>query len=204
VKREVVGDDVNREDILQRPSYLKAFISDPKVATIASTSPVTVEGILGRVNWDTVNQVLEYGPGRGEFTTQLLARLNPHGRLVAIENNPTLFSELQRAIKDSRYEGLFGSALDAEKLCKELDYRPNLIISGIPMSYLAEHEMLKVVREASSLLEPGGQFVLYQMWVPPFLPRMSLERALRLYFDVELRLELKNLPPLRVFVCRKS
>ncbi|MBT9164822.1 MAG: Ribosomal RNA small subunit methyltransferase A [candidate division WS2 bacterium] len=82
-------------------SFLKIILKDYwRVAAFYPTPKKVVKKILSKVPKGT-KYFLEYGPGNGAFTQEILKRLPKDGKLFAFETNQDFIEELKK-IKDSR------------------------------------------------------------------------------------------------------
>lgn len=88
---------------------------------------VLVEGLVARSSIRMEDIVLEVGPGRGIITGQLLERA---GRVVAVEKDHALFSELRRVYGDrSNFE-----IYNADILSFKVPYKEYKVFSNIPFA----------------------------------------------------------------------
>lgn len=178
--------------------YIKNFVRDKYVASITPTSKFAVERICDQIDFKGRKVIVEYGPGTGVFTLNLLRHMGPDSRLIAIERNPDFFRILQRDITDSRLKLFNDCARNVLKVLKscgegEVDY----ILSGIPFSLFPREIKTHILGNAHTALKNGGRFLAYQNFIqlPDFL-RNHLER---IFHNVHARLILHCLPPLVLF-----
>ncbi|RME59282.1 hypothetical protein D6779_04710 [Candidatus Parcubacteria bacterium] len=134
--------------------------------------------------------VVEYGAGNGAITRALLWSpvLAPNGILIAIEQNAE-FCRALRAIPDPRlkvYEG------DVATFCNRFllsGKRADLIVSGIPFSFLSPAARKTLLRKAYSILCRGGVFIVYQH--SPLLAGYLKD----IFGNVQRSVEWRNFPP---------
>src|SRR6476620_2425178 len=63
--------------------FLRGFLKNPvMVGSIIPSSRLLIERMLRPVDWDKTRLFVEYGPGVGTFTRDLLDRLSPDAKLV--------------------------------------------------------------------------------------------------------------------------
>lgn len=153
--------------------FLQQFLARPRmVGSIIPTSTIAVRALLDPVDWENVRCVVEYGPGTGVFTRELLRRLGPKARLVAIDTNPIFIDYLTRAIDDPRLICVNGSAADVCDILHDhgLD-AADYVISGLPFSTLPRPIADAIMDATAQALRPGGAFLIYQYsrFVLPFL-----------------------------------
>jgi len=174
--------------------FLKEVSQDMRIGAVMPSSRFAVRNIMRFVPYG-IKTVLEYGPGDGVLTRQLLARLPADGRLVAIETNGTMCSEVE-AIRDPRLVLVRDDATQAADIAARLGFREfDFVISGIPFSMLSAQTRRATVRMTHDLLSQSGMFLVYQT-SPLMVP------YLKECFDVHTAFEPRNVPP--YFIMRAS
>jgi len=183
--------------------YLKNLITDGYVASVTPTSKSAVKKVCGKIDFNGRRLIVEYGPGTGVFTSNLLKNMNDDSRLIAIERNPSFYRVLQKVFVDSRltvFNDCAGNVLDVLKFCGESEV--DIIISGIPFSLLSKENKLRILKNAHSALKEGGLFLAYQNFfhLPEFL-KVHLED---IFQNVRSQYVLQCLPPLVLFEAVKT
>ncbi|HYC32623.1 MAG TPA: rRNA adenine N-6-methyltransferase family protein [Gemmatimonadales bacterium] len=168
------------------------------LGSLIPSSRYVVDKVLGQVDWGRARTVMEYGPGVGTLTAEILRRLRPDATLVAIEMNGDFVRYLRRTVPDRRLHVVEGSAAEADgelaaRGLKHADY----VISGIPYSTMPPEVRDRILRVTHDVLHPEGAFLVYQFTraVLPFLQE-TFER-------VEQGFEPRNIMPARLFFCRR-
>jgi len=153
--------------------FLKEFIRDPKmIGSVIPTSRTAVRALLDPVDWKQVDCVVEYGPGTGVFTRELLQRMGPQGRLIAIDTNPMFVEHLRASIADPRLICVEGSAADVEAILARNGFASaDRVISGLPFSTLPRQVADEIADATMRAIRPGGAFLIYQysLFVLPML-----------------------------------
>ena len=140
--------------------------------------------------------VLEYGPGDGVLTRQILDLLPPDGKLLAIETNDNMCAEVA-AINDPRLVLIKGDATRAAEYAAAHGMSKfDMVISGIPFSMLPSRVRQGTAKMTEELLAPSGVFVVYQ--TSPLMVHY-----LKMYFDVQVAFEPRNVPPYFIMCGRK-
>src|SRR5690606_3695824 len=68
--------------------FLCEFIRHPtRIGAVGPSSQRLARSMVGGIDWSSVKTVLEYGPGTGVFTRQILQVKAADARLVAVEFN---------------------------------------------------------------------------------------------------------------------
>jgi phospholipid N-methyltransferase len=174
------------------------FIKHPKMlGSLIPSSRFLVNKVLNEVDWARARVFLEYGPGVGTFTTEILRRMRPDAVVIALETNADFVRFLRGKIHDDRLHVVHGSAADADAALARLNLsHADYILSGIPYTTIPAEVREVILRKTHSLLHPNGAFLVYQFTrtVLPYLQQV---------FDViDQDFEPLNVMPARLFFCR--
>jgi phospholipid N-methyltransferase len=176
------------------------FLKHPRMlGSLIPSSRFLVERVLGQVDWARARTIVEYGPGVGTITGEILRRLRPDGTLLAIEMNRDFVRYLRRTVSDRRLQVIEGSAADADRVLAGRGLRhADYVISGIPYSTMPPAVRDQILRTTHDVLHQDGAFLVYQFTraVLPFLQ----ERFAR----VDQGFEPRNIMPARLFFCRRQ
>jgi phospholipid N-methyltransferase len=144
--------------------FIKGFIKHPvMVGSIIPSTSTLIDHMLSRVDWDTVDLFVEYGPGVGTFCRPVLDRLRGDAALIAIDTNPDFIDYLKREIGDSRFHAVLGSAADVEDIIRAHGFaHADQILSGLPFSTLPAGVGPAIASATHRALRPGGSFLVYQ------------------------------------------
>jgi phospholipid N-methyltransferase len=178
--------------------FARNFFKHPKMlGSLIPSSRFLINQVLGRVDWSSTRCVVEYGPGVGSFTTEILRRLRPDGNLIVLETNPDFVRLLKRSYDDPRLKIVHRSAADISRVLKEQGLgHADFIISGIPFSTMKPQLRSSILRASRDALGSRGEMLVYQF-------SGEVLRDLRKTFrTVEQDFELLNVLPARIFVCR--
>lgn len=149
-------------------AYLSNLLQDRYVASVMPTSRFAVEKVCSRLDLRSARVVIEYGPGTGVFTRELLRRMNPNARLVAIERNGALSNLLRRSCRDPRlqiYNDCAGNILDIAR--RSGVAQADCVLSGVPFSFLEPAIRIDLLRNTYRVLRKGGKFLAYQTFYQP-------------------------------------
>jgi phospholipid N-methyltransferase len=141
--------------------FARNFFRHPRMlGSIVPSSRFLIKQLLEPINWARARVIVEYGPGVGGITSEVLRRMRPDGTLIAIEMNPDFVSYLRRAIPDARLRVVDGSAADVDEVLGRFGLtRADYIISGIPFSTIPAPIRERILRKTHDVLEPGGAFL---------------------------------------------
>jgi phospholipid N-methyltransferase len=174
------------------------FIKHPKMlGSLIPSSRFLVNHLLAEVDWNRARVLLEYGPGVGTFTTEILRRMRPDAVLVALETNTDFVRFLRGRLRDNRLHVIHGSAADADAALADLDLsHADYVISGIPYTTMPPELRDIILHKTHSVLNPDGAFLVYQF------TRAVLPYLQRVFGSVYQDFEPLNVMPARLFYCR--
>ena len=152
--------------------------------------------VLNQVDWDKARVIVEYGPGVGTITQEILKRMRPDAVLLALELNEEFVSFLQEEIVDPRFHAVHASASDVRKVLGKLGLPcADYIISGIPYSTMPHAVRSEVMQESRQVLHPEGALLVYQ-FTGTVLPYLKSS-----FGSVRQNFQFLNILPARIFYC---
>jgi phospholipid N-methyltransferase len=174
------------------------FLKHPKMlGSLIPSSRFLVNHVLAEIDWNRARVFLEYGPGVGTFTTEILRRMRSDAVLVALETNADFVRFLRGKVRDERLHVIHGSAADAAAALAHLKLsQADYVISGIPYTTMPAELRDRILRTTHSLLDPNGAFLVYQF------TRAVLPYLLQVFGSVHQDFEPLNVMPARLFFCR--
>jgi phospholipid N-methyltransferase len=178
--------------------YVKAFMDDRSIGSVTPSSRFLVERMCRSAALEDAETVVEYGPADGVITRDLLKRMRPDARLIAVEFNEKMHAALLQKVKDPRLTAVRGDvrridALLAERKLTQVDR----IVSCVPFALFTGRERHEILTKTSNLLNPGGRFVAFG-YTTHLIP------MLKDYFsDVDIQFEVRNIPPSFIFTALK-
>jgi phospholipid N-methyltransferase len=181
----------------QRLLFARTFFRHPiMLGSVIPSSRFLIREVLDPIHWERAHVIVEYGPGVGTITGEILERMRPNATLIAIETNPEFVRYLRQAYPDDRLRVVQGSAADVRTILREHGFESaSYIISGIPFSTLPASARERILRDTRAVLEPGGSFLVYQ-----FSSRVLADLT-RIFGDVQRGFQLLNILPAHLFFC---
>lgn len=174
------------------------FIKHPRMlGSLIPSSRFLVNHVLSEVDWARARVFLEYGPGVGTFTAEILRRMRSDAILVALETNTDFVRFLRHRFADRRLHVIHGSAAEADQALRLLDLdHADYVLSGIPYTTMPPELRETILRKTHEVLHPNGAFLVYQF------TRSVLPYLQQVFHLVHQDFEPLNVMPARLFYCR--
>lgn len=185
----------------------KQFLKNPfRTGSLLPSSETLAKEIVSQVDFTKNKTIVEFGPGTGSVTSEVLKLITDKNLFFTMELNSELVVELnQRFPKLIVYND---TAVTIEKYLRlhKLKYA-DIIISSIPVTLLKENEQQEILDCIIKNLSPNGEFVMYMYIVSKFIKSgQRFEQLLEEYFPYTTRTKLvwNNFPPAFIYKCRKK
>jgi phospholipid N-methyltransferase len=183
-----------RQQVTDRLRFLRAFVANPRqVGAVLPTSRSAVRDMLDLADLPAAGLVVELGAGTGSQTGQILERLSPGARLVALEIDPALADLLAARYDDPRLQVVCGSA---EQLVDHLTgERADVVVCALPFTSLEQGLRRRILDQLPRALAATGTAVVIQ-----YSPLIESELRRR-FGTVRRRISPLNVPPAWLFAC---
>lgn len=176
------------------------FKARKMVGAFIPSSRALARATLDAARVDTAPVIIEFGPGTGVFTKEILKRMRPDARLLVFEIMPEFIEILREQFDDPRIEIIPHSAVE---LPAELDKRGidkvESIVCGLPFNSFPPALTRQILEPARDRLTDNGVLACIQQ--TPF--QLKLLRSIFPRVRV-VRYILLNVPPSFVFACDKG
>ena len=175
------------------------FLKHPRrIGAVAPSGKHLAVEMMTPIDFTSANVIVEYGPGTGSFTKELVARRKPGTALILIEQNKTFCDRLWAS-----YGGLpdfflaHGSAGSVGRCLEACGvHSADYIVSGLPFTSLPAALSDRILNAAKPALGQDGKFITFQY-------SLAKKKFLEQYFQiVDCRKVVKNLPPAYVLVMK--
>jgi phospholipid N-methyltransferase len=178
--------------------FARNFLRHPRMlGSIVPSSRFLIRQLLAPINWNRARVIVEYGPGVGVITREVLRHMRADAVLVAIEMNADFVRHLADSIDDPRLRVVHGSAADVDRILRREELtRADYIICGIPFSNMPAALREQILRKTVAVLEPGGAFLLYQF------SRRIMAELQRVFGYVGRQFQPLNVLPAHLFICQ--
>jgi phospholipid N-methyltransferase len=166
------------------------------LGSMIPSSHFLVDDVLSRVDWETARLIVEFGPGVGTMTQEILKRMRPDATLVAIELNREFVGFLQDRTSDARFQVVHASACKVRGVLEGLGLGPaDCIVSGLPYTNMPENVRQEILEESRRALNPRGALLIYQ-FTRTVLPYLQSH-----FGSVRQGFQPLNILPARIFHC---
>ncbi|HEV7446895.1 MAG TPA: methyltransferase domain-containing protein [Steroidobacteraceae bacterium] len=178
--------------------FFRNFFRHPRMlGSIIPSSRFLIKQLLQPIDWDKARVIVEYGPGVGGITAEILRRMRPDARLIAIEMNPEFVSFLRKTLVDERFQVVEGSAADVRDIMQKSGHsKADYIISGVPLGSMPQAVREAILRNTCEALATGGSFLVFQ-FTTRVLPDLN-----RFFRYVRRKFEPLNILPAHLFFCQ--
>jgi len=125
------------------------------------------------IDWESAGTVVEFGPGTGVFTAQILQCKQPDTKFFAVELNSQFAATLKSRFPDATI--LQDSVAAIEELCRQQGVSEvDAIVCGLPWAAFSDRDQTAYLDALIKVLKPGGHFATFA-----YLPGMVLPAAHR-------------------------
>src|SRR3984893_18167578 len=151
-----VQDSVNKTS--SSVLFARNFFKHPSMlGSVVPSSSFLVKHLMAEIDWDRARVLVEFGPGVGTITREVLKRMRRDAVLLVIEVNGDFVEHLKNTIGDPRLRIVHASAAHVRRILAEQRLAPaDYIISSLPYSIMPESLRQDVVIESRHALKAQG------------------------------------------------
>jgi phospholipid N-methyltransferase len=155
--------------------------------------------MLSKIDFEDVKTIVEYGPGTGVFTKEILSRMSDDAQLFVFELNEQMYELLIHKINDSRCTLINRSAGDLSEILAENSISEvDCIVSSLPFTTINNEISKHILKSSQKALRSGGDFIQFMYF-------RKFKVTLAKYFEqVTIQRIFLNFPPAYVFICKKA
>jgi len=183
---------------MNRWQYFLGGVKNMKTrGTIAPTSKFTSKKMLSNIRFEQADLIVELGAGDGSITKHILSEMRKDTKLISFEIDPVLCGILKENFSDDRLTIINDSAEHLVEHLTKLGYsQADYVVSGIPFVMLPEDLGDRILKASKSILSMEGCFIQFHYSLIP------KKRYKRIFNQLDIELEMRNLPPAFVYVCK--
>ena len=149
-----------------RVQFINQFLSKPtKVGAVLPSSKFLTKKILSFINFKQENlTIVEYGPGTGPFTKEIIKSLKQNDRLIVVEQNKKFVENLKNKFGNCNNVSIIhGSVANvSEILEKENVKKVDFIVSGIPFTSLPADVTDEIMISTAKVMSDNSRFLTFQ------------------------------------------
>jgi phosphatidylethanolamine/phosphatidyl-N-methylethanolamine N-methyltransferase len=187
-----------------RMLFLRQFLAKPvEVASVIPSSAKLVEALLSDFPHQSIRLAVEYGPGTGAITSQLLALLPPSAIYLGSEPNSVFRQHLSQVYPDLIL--IPDYAQNISSLVLGTYGQADFIASGLPCSVIPMEELERLFVSTHEILREGGEFRMFIYLHTLVLPKMHrmLRTLNQIFKEVSTATVWLNMPPALIIRCVK-
>ncbi len=186
--------------------FVRESILHPgRVGAIAPSTQRLALHMVRWIDWESVNTVVEYGPGTGAFTEQIMQRKRPDAEFFAVELHSEFATTLAMRFPDLTV--VEESVANIESICQQRGVAEvDAIICGLPWAAFSDKDQTLFLDAMMKVLKPGGQLATFAYLSGMVLPAAHrFRKKLKGYFgEVHAsRTVWLNFPPAFIYRCRR-
>lgn len=181
--------------------FFKRFLSNPKqVAYIVPSSKTLINRVLGKFDFSEPRVIVEYGPGEGCHTREIVRRMHRDSTVLLFELDPEFANHLRHQFRHDHRIHVINA--DANELSTELEKRGishcDYIVSGIPFSTMKIQKKRALLQKTFDALapKPTSAFIIYQV-------SKELRQHATIFPRAKSEYCLQNIPPMFITVFYK-
>lgn len=181
--------------------FLKQYLLHPReVGAVKPSSKWLARKMIRHVAFDRAKCIVEFGPGTGVFTDEILRAKKDETCFLIFEVNDSFYRNLSEKYRDApNTYVLHDSARNMGSHLRMMGQgQADYVISGLPFASLPEEESDAVLRACRRHLSPRGLFITFQY-------TLLKVKLFQRYFNIaSIEKELRNIPPAFVLNCRRK
>ncbi len=183
-----------------KKDFFKEALKNMKTSgTIMPSSRFLIKKLLNDIDFISSKVIVEFGPGNGIITQQILNKMAPDALLICFEINDYFYRQVKQ-INDDRLYVVNASAEHVKKELNNLNIKEvNCFISSLPLTNIPNEIAINILTNSKEVLCANGQFIQYQY-------SLTFFKKLKQVFNennVNLKFEFLNVPPAFIYFCEK-
>ncbi|MGG3156442.1 rRNA adenine N-6-methyltransferase family protein [Priestia megaterium] len=182
-------------------AFMYQYFHQPRtVGALLPSSKHLAKKMIKGIDFEHAVCIVEYGPGTGAFTRELIRRRSACTTLLLIEYNRHFYEKVKEQVRNEKNVYVInGSAENVQKYLiqygiTKIDY----VLSGLPFASLPSEVSDCILQNTRSVLADEGKFITFQYTnlkkelIRTFFPKIKVEK------------EWRNVPPAYIFTCEKN
>lgn len=186
-----------KSENVSKKEFFSAFLKHSKdTGAVAPSSRFLVKKMLEPIDFKKVKCIVEFGPGTGSITSELLHHMPKDATLLAFEINAD-FCAILKQINDPRIKIISDTAESLESYLRENHFeKVDYIVSSLPLAMIPNGVVRNILFVVKKVLGPAGAFIQYQYSLNAY------KKLKNTFKNVDVNFTPINIPPAFVFVCK--
>ncbi|MFC5045642.1 class I SAM-dependent methyltransferase [Aquimarina hainanensis] len=179
-------------------SFTKEALSTlKKSGTVTPSSKYLIRKITEDLSIEKNQVIIEFGPGNGCITENILHKMHGSTRLISFELNQTFLSYCKNKFQQYPNFSIHNqSAVYFDQVLKELSVpKVDYIISSLPLSIISKTELNILFNKIPNYLKNEGAFIQYQYSLGKY------NFLKKVFNSVEIGFTFRNIPPAFIYKC---
>lgn len=180
--------------------FIKQFIKHPtKVGAILPSSGYLARRMVEDIDFYSCKNIVEYGPGTGVFTREIIRKKHLDTKFLIIEQNVEFYNLLVNQYGQLPNVFLVNGSVEEVEMYLRKYHMPSVdvIISGIPFTSLPKKVTNIILSKTTKILTKEGRFITFQY---SLVKKHIFEKFFKI---TECKKERINIPPAYVLVMNK-
>ena len=180
---------------MSKKDFFSEFLKGKNVGSVTPSSKFLVKKMVDPIDFTQASCIVEFGPGTGIITLELLSRMPEDSILLVFEINKE-FCDTLNEIGDKRLKVISDSAEKLEEYLAQYKIeKVDYIVSSLPFAMIPNAVVKNILDVVKKVLNKKGAFIQYQYSLNAYKKLKTLFRKVDLSFTA------MNLPPAFVFTC---
>ncbi len=194
------------ESLGQTSKFLREFLRNPHVTgAVAPSSPFLSRTVAEWIDWPNTQVLLEWGPGTGSFTREILRHKPDDCCYLAMEVSAEMVDVFRQRFPEADIclESVANVATVCEDECIE---EVDCVVSGLPWAGFSDEMQTEFLDAMMGVLRRDGQFTTFAYIHGLAVPAgRRFRRKLQRYFSrvEQSHVVWANVPPAFVYRCRR-
>lgn len=180
----------------KKVEFFSEFLKRGKnVGSVTPSSRFLVKKMVDPIAFETANCIVEFGPGTGVITREILKKMKKDARLLVFEINESFCKDLEK-IHDERLVIINDSAEKVEEyLRKHHIGKADHVVSSLPFAIIPKETEYSILRAIAKVLSRKGVYTQFQYSLASYRKLKAIFKSVKLNFTPY------NIPPAFVFTC---
>lgn len=184
--------------IVSKRVFIAEYVKNIRqVGAVLPSSRYLVRKMCHAVDFATAKSIVEYGPGTGVLTREIVRRMQPDAKLLLIEANPQFCHALRREFAAHKQVKIVcDGAQNITTILRKHHYgTPDIVFCGLPFAALSSEMSHSILQQTAELIGSHGVFVAFQYTL------MKKQMIGQYFSHTKLDYEVRNVPPAYVLRC---